>query len=1208
MAFRFNRNPITNEITKKEISISIIPENITSAVSTSAGPTTININNLTVNGVVIDNNLISLLSVTTTTTPGAEPNKALILDNNKSVTGINSLSCNQLTINNVVVDPDIYAQGTQTNDLTNEYMVGASAGISLPSKALILDNDLNIKGINTLSSNSIIISNKKIINEKNNTVDLSHYMYKSVSYKTEHRDHIENTVNTFMRITEYYDNAFINSIAPITYAYSPKLDMYIAGGHGNSSFVFPYSYDGIYWTTPSYSGSFSNLDVCWSPELEIFVVCGYNNIFISSNGLNWVRYSISTDNTNNITKICWSSFYNMFVGAGVNHTSYSYNGIDWFVGDITNQTATQVIYIEFCKMFLLITESTLGLYRSYDGKKWSQLYTLDNTTTSSFYKKIAYSNELNRILISVEFTLGGGHCPIIYSDDGGYMWNSTNLIYLPAVQQYSNIIYESTIKMFFACSKSEGYGYSFDGLNWIFNALPGAWTTTNSGLILFSKKYGKLIIKSVLGSPAKLFYSRSFNSRPSFSSINFNKSTTNTLGLGTYSQPNYGLSIESIDGKIIKFTDSNRQNISEILLSNNTLTLKGNKVGFNFANNFNGLKLSGVQVNLSSTLIDSFLLNSNSDNNNINSIIVVDSNKNLNSSNTLILNSLNGLQSNNILFTNNKIGIASANKVLIANDNKNIIGINNLSITSEVIIGDTIITNKKGITNKIILDKLYNSSLYNSLSSTNKYVGDSFNANDYNQIALTGLPLEYSVFYSKVLKGHIIYSKTTAFISPPDFSFSFSKNMHISGGSFPIVGNINKLWDCPNFGRLYVLTTSKLYYTIDGLTYISCSINNMIAIASFVDIDYSPQLNLFITCSSSGNNNRIMFSKNGIIWQYSICNGYAGISFNNIKWIPSYGMFLGINKSTTYSQIMYSYDGINWEYSSTNTNDKYFVESTTLNGLEYSPNNNLTITKVVNAARLYGTYNGITWFRIYINTTFNSIKWIGELECFVATTVSPNIYLYSQNGINWNNNFKLVGTGNNFNNDFTYSKIYNSLITTPSDGTASIILTKFNNTNTDNYNYQNVLLDTPDRIKIDNINNRVGIGISEPLYALHLTADSAHKPASNSWATSSDARLKEDIETADIDICYNNIINIPLKKFKWKEDVYTDEQIANDRNKIGWIAQDVEQCIPKAVNKKNIYGIEDCRDLNIDQIIANMYGCVKYLIKKDDELNKKLYI
>ena len=128
----------------------------------------------------------------------------------------------------------------------------------------------------------------------------------------------------------------------------------------------------------------------------------------------------------------------------------------------------------------------------------------------------------------------------------------------------------------------------------------------------------------------------------------------------------------------------------------------------------------------------------------------------------------------------------------------------------------------------------------------------------------------------------------------------------------------------------------------------------------------------------------------------------------------------------------------------------------------------------------------------------------------------------------------------------------------------------------------------------------VGIGTSSPAYKLHLSSDSAAKPSTNTWTISSDSRLKTNITMANLDICYDNVKNIPLKRYTWLDEIYTAEQVS-DRSKLGWIAQDVETFIPKAVEQKEMFGYSDCRTLNSDQIIASLYGSVQKLIKDFEE-------
>ena len=114
-------------------------------------------------------------------------------------------------------------------------------------------------------------------------------------------------------------------------------------------------------------------------------------------------------------------------------------------------------------------------------------------------------------------------------------------------------------------------------------------------------------------------------------------------------------------------------------------------------------------------------------------------------------------------------------------------------------------------------------------------------------------------------------------------------------------------------------------------------------------------------------------------------------------------------------------------------------------------------------------------------------------------------------------------------------------------------------------------------------------------YRFEVGVDSAAKPGSGQWAVTSDERVKEDIMVADIDMCYENIKKIPLKRFKWKYEHFDDEQIY-DRRKLGWIAQDVEKVFKKAVRTNpNHPTVPDCKSLDADQLYACMYGAIQKL-------------
>ena len=144
-------------------------------------------------------------------------------------------------------------------------------------------------------------------------------------------------------------------------------------------------------------------------------------------------------------------------------------------------------------------------------------------------------------------------------------------------------------------------------------------------------------------------------------------------------------------------------------------------------------------------------------------------------------------------------------------------------------------------------------------------------------------------------------------------------------------------------------------------------------------------------------------------------------------------------------------------------------------------------------------------------------------------------------------------------------------------------------------------------LRFTNINNantfmtltstgNLGIGTTSPAYQLELSTDSAAKPTTNTWTISSDIRLKENIEDANLDICYNVIKNASLKRFKWKDD-YIEAHKIRDKHSLGFIADDIEKLYPKSVNKLgNKDGIENLKGMNIDQMIMSLFGAVQKLI------------
>ena len=154
-------------------------------------------------------------------------------------------------------------------------------------------------------------------------------------------------------------------------------------------------------------------------------------------------------------------------------------------------------------------------------------------------------------------------------------------------------------------------------------------------------------------------------------------------------------------------------------------------------------------------------------------------------------------------------------------------------------------------------------------------------------------------------------------------------------------------------------------------------------------------------------------------------------------------------------------------------------------------------------------------------------------------------------------------------------------------------------------------------------------------HTLELGATKAYKTSGTTWEVTSDKRVKENIIAADIDICYENVKNLPLKRFNYVDN-YSENPI-DDRTQLGWIAQDVSSVLPKAISSgsfttwvdysgADITGsrdtiitsgsrvqdvvagsevIDDLLSLDSDQIIKMMYGAIQKLQAKVEALENQ---
>ena len=114
-----------------------------------------------------------------------------------------------------------------------------------------------------------------------------------------------------------------------------------------------------------------------------------------------------------------------------------------------------------------------------------------------------------------------------------------------------------------------------------------------------------------------------------------------------------------------------------------------------------------------------------------------------------------------------------------------------------------------------------------------------------------------------------------------------------------------------------------------------------------------------------------------------------------------------------------------------------------------------------------------------------------------------------------------------------------------------------------------------------------------------MSTDGARKLTTTTWTTGSDERIKKDVQSANLQMCYDVVNTLDLKYFKWN---FPAEIVPDDKHSLGFIAQDVKEIFPNAVSESNSYGYSDFLNLNTDQILKTMYGALKKTMSDVEEL------
>ena len=157
--------------------------------------------------------------------------------------------------------------------------------------------------------------------------------------------------------------------------------------------------------------------------------------------------------------------------------------------------------------------------------------------------------------------------------------------------------------------------------------------------------------------------------------------------------------------------------------------------------------------------------------------------------------------------------------------------------------------------------------------------------------------------------------------------------------------------------------------------------------------------------------------------------------------------------------------------------------------------------------------------------------------------------------------------------------------------------------------------DTNNDYKVGNFNGEFKV-ISSVFSASNIdtdyiritTAGAITNPSGTAnWNIGSDRRIKENIERASYDKCFENINRLELNRFNYISGFNT---VNRDRTQLGFIAQEVYDVFPKSISTHGYYSdtlnIPDLLSIDVSQINYSLYGAVKKLIEINNDKDNRL--
>ena len=909
--------------------------------------------------------------------------------------------------------------------------------------------------------------------------------------------------------------------------------------------------------------------------------------------------AVTLDTTVNFVSVAWSDYLQKFIAVGnsgtpTNRIYYSSNGSTWTsYGVNLNNISWNTLKVCNDKTFLLTTTTGTG----YDNHVF---YVDSNNTVQSkraFYDHIygntVYVPSLSKYFIAInEFTSLSS--PKILKSLDGLNWEDTTYL---STKPIIYMQYSSSLQLIVGCT-STGIVYSTDGETWT-TAVDSLYTTAP-----YCMKWIPELEKFFVGSTNKIYYSNNglvwnsvLTSGESLGYFSYSPTLNILLGMSGAN----GKNVYSLDGgltwNLMNYIGSGTQNVSCRNILWNT---KNNT----FVSYSSGAYVSADGLNWSYT--NTLVYDSVSNNQIMNDVVYVPSfdkyvsvtyDANTNSSSYLITSD-DGVIWSAYSF-NNSTGVY---KNIMYNPTKDIILIsrNATTVTGNAFYICDLKEYYNKINNEIDLSEIAEyiqvtqedaiSSVTNWKPYTHTHVGTTIGKIKWlpnrgmfcwiNRTSTTTNIL-YStngLQWSPGLSGTNNVTDICDINKRKNDTYFLSNNFIYYNS---VGGNYNTAPTYSSYGcsSQYMYFSYKydliLLFKSTTSDKISLTGHNNITYADRITLpssivygcmDYSSELDIFIILPSSATNT-FFYSSNIYEWNTGTLpistGGFVSIAYSNKLKIFIAG--------TNNGNILYSTNGIDWTLNSTYTDTIAITQVSYILDLEMF----IMSSSISSVNSLYYSFDGITWTSILFSSAVSiySFDWSPKLACFCAVT-NVSSFMVSVPVLQRAGNALLT---QNIPSSVTSADTIND--------------TKYHHINTPNGPYSRGSLQQNTYSSAD--------------YHLLLNHGNAYKPTTSTWTISSDERIKENIELADLDICYNNIKNLPLKKYKWKDE-YIEESSIDDKNILGWIAQEVQQYYPNSISISKVLDVEDCLHLNTDQIISALYGTIQKLSQKNNTNDLKL--